>query len=103
MHRIAMLSFATLGATCIYAGYQLFCGLPALNGHLNGQGPRMTRAGVLLLNVVPGALLALLGTGILTAEVRGIVTHRPAFQRHIPAAEGTSWHPAKSGFLSGAA
>jgi hypothetical protein len=46
-----------------------------------------------LLNIVPGAFLALFGAALLTTEARGMVlAHRPAILRQGPAAEGTSWH-----------
>ena len=89
MNYVASLFLAAVGATCIYAGYKLFCDLPVVSAH----GPRASRAAVFLLNILPGALLALSGTALLTTEARGMLTHRPAMQRHAPAAEGTSWHP----------
>ena len=67
--RFAMLLLTSLGIACIYAGYKLFCGLPALNG----ETTRATRSGVLLLNIIPGILLALIGTGLLTAQAHGIL------------------------------
>ena len=73
MDRFAVLLMTSLGVACIYAGYKLFCGLPALNG----QTTRASRSGVLLLNVIPGILLALIGTGLLTAEAHGILSRRP--------------------------
>lgn len=96
MDRFAMLLITSLGIACIYAGYKLFCGLPALNG----QTSRASRTGVLLLNVIPGILLAIAGTGLLSAEVHGILSRQPAIQRHQPAAEGTSWHLHKPGFMN---
>jgi hypothetical protein len=98
MDWIAMLFVAAVGASCVYAGYKLFCGLPALS-----DGPRASRASVLLLNVVPGALLALIGMGLLTAEARGLVSHRPAIRRQTQPAEGASWHLRKPGFFARAA
>jgi hypothetical protein len=92
--RFAVLLITSLGVACIYAGYKLFCGLPALNG----QTTRATRSGVLLLNIIPGILLALIGTGLLTAEAHGILSHRPSVQRH-QSQEGTSWHQHKRGFM----
>jgi hypothetical protein len=89
MNFVATLFLATVGATCIYAGYRLFCDLPAISR----QGLRANRAAVLLLNIFPGALLAMSGTALLTAEARVMLSHRPAAIRHYePAAEGTSWH-----------
>jgi hypothetical protein len=84
MDYVASLFLAALGATCIYAGYKLFCDLPAMGA---------SRAAVFLLNIVPGALLALSGTALLTSEARGMLSHRPAIRRDAPPAEGTSWHP----------
>jgi hypothetical protein len=89
MDYIASFLLSAVGTTCIYAGYWLFCDLPAMSG----RGSRVNRAAVFLLNIVPGALLALSGAALLTTEARGILSHRPAVQRHAPAAEGTSWHP----------
>jgi hypothetical protein len=89
MDYVASLFLAAIGATCIYAGYKLFCDLPAMSEH----GHRASRAAVLLLNVVPGALLALSGTALLTTEARGMLSHRPSIRRDGPPAEGTSWHP----------
>jgi hypothetical protein len=87
MEQIATLILAGVGAACIYAGYRLFCGLPAMK-----RVGQTNRAGVFLMNMVPGALLALFGTVLLTTEARAMVSHRPALERHQPATEGTSWH-----------
>lgn len=89
-----MLLLTSLGIACIYAGYKLFCGLPALSG----ETTRATRSGVLLLNIIPGILLALIGTGLLTAEAHGILSRRPSIERH-QSPEGTSWHLHKRGFM----
>ena len=96
MDRLAVLLITSLGLACICAGYKLFCGLPALNG----QTTLTSRSGVLLLNVIPGILLALIGTGLLTAEAHGILSRRPStsIQRH-QSQEGTSWHPHKHGLM----
>ena len=99
MDRIAILLITGLGVACIFAGYRLFCGLPALRG----QAPGTSRTAVWLMNVVPGALLALLGTGLLAAEARSLTSHRPAIQRRQPPAEGVGWHRGKSGAPSRAA
>ena len=64
----------SLALACIYAGYKLFCGLPALN--------RGSRIGVLLLNVIPGILLALIGTGLLAAQVHNVVSHASVARHH---------------------
>jgi len=94
MEQIAMLLMAGVGVACIYIGYQLFCGLPAIAGSARS----VSRTRVFLMNVVPGALLALIGAGILTAETRNILPHRHAAIRQKAAPEGVSWHPAKSGY-----
>ena len=65
-----MLFVASIGLICIYAGYQLFCGVPSGWVH---------RA--LILNIVPGALLGLAGMGILTAEFRMTISHKPVVER----------------------
>lgn len=93
MDRFAILFLTSLGVGCLCAGYKLFCGLPALSG----KTTRASRAGVVLLNVIPGILLALLGTGLLTAEVHGILAQQPGIHRRQPSAEGTSWHLHKPG------
>jgi hypothetical protein len=90
-----MLLLTSLGIACIYAGYKLFCGLPALNG----ETTRASRTGVLLLNIIPGILLALIGTGLLTAQVHGFLSHRASIERH-QSQEGTSWHLLKPGLMS---
>jgi hypothetical protein len=90
MENLATLILAAVGIACIYTGYRLFCCLPALN---NRTVPT-NRAAVFLMNVVPGALLALFGAVLLTTQARAMVAHRPVIQRRQPAAEGTSWHPA---------
>ncbi len=94
MDRFAMLFLAGLGLACICAGYQLFCGLPAMTG----PRPRVSPASVLLLNIIPGALLALIGAGILTAETHSIVSHKHVVPHRRSAGEGVSWHPGKAGF-----
>jgi hypothetical protein len=87
MDRIAMLFLTGVGIMCLYAGYKLFCGLPAING------TQTSRTSVFLLNIVPGALLALIGTGILAAEARNLVAaDRPLIHRHHSGEEGASWH-----------
>ncbi len=65
-----MLFVASIGLICIYAGYKLFCGIPS------GVGTR-----ALILNIVPGALLGLAGMGILTAEFRMAISHKPVVER----------------------
>lgn len=83
---MAALFLACLGATLIYAGYRLFCDLPALR-------ERTTRRYVMLTNVLPGVTLALLGATLLTTQTMSMAAHRPAKPRH-PSAQGTSWKPA---------
>jgi len=79
MNWLGMLFFTGLAVVCIHAGYQLFCGLPAL---------RCTgRLGTFVLNIIPGALLALIGMGILTAQVRSLVLHKTVLHK-------TAVHPA---------
>lgn len=95
MDRFAVFLITSLGVACICVGYKLFCGLPALNG----ETTRASRSGVLLLNIIPGILLALIGTGLLTAEAHGILSRHTSVQRHQPAAEGTSWHLHQRGFM----
>lgn len=94
MEQIAMLLLMGLGVACIYVGYQLFCGLPAIGG----SPARVSRTRVLLVNVIPGALLALIGAGILTAGTRNILPRRHAIVHQKPASEGASWHPGKSSY-----
>jgi hypothetical protein len=90
MDRVTALFLAALGATCIFAGYRLFCDLPALSE----QRHRANRASVLLMNVVPGLLLAVFGTALVTTQLRDIFAPRAAIRHRVPATEGTSWHPA---------
>jgi hypothetical protein len=99
MDRIAMLFFAGLGAACIYAGYRLFCDLPAMNGEQGSPNG----AAVFFMNVVPGILLAVLGVGLLAAQAHGVMSQRSAVRHRQPAAEGASWHSGKAGFLARAA
>lgn len=92
MPSFAMLLLACVGLGSIFGGYRLFCGLPVLNNR--GSGRPATRRAVFLLNIVPGALLALFGTGLLMAEARGAIAPRPAVRHHRLSPEGTSWRPA---------
>jgi hypothetical protein len=92
MEQVATLILAIVGAACIYAGYRLFCGLPALNNP-NRPTNRLT---VFLMNIVPGALLALFGTVLLTTQARAMVSHRPNVEHRLPSTEGTAWHPSSS-------
>jgi hypothetical protein len=83
MDRIAMSLLAGVGVLLIYAGYKLFCGLPNRN-----EGT--SRTSVFLMNIIPGALLALVGTGLVA---HGLFAHQavPAAHRH-RASEGATWH-----------
>ena len=85
MDCVAMLFLASVGTTCIYAGYRLFCDLPAVSR----QGPHVNRAAVFLLNIVPGVLLSVSGSALLTAEARVALSHRPAVRHYEPAADDT--------------
>ena len=95
MERFAVLLLTSLGFACLFAGYKLFCGLPALNGETS----RASRTGVLLLNIIPGILLALIGAGVLTAQVEGILAHHQSAERH-ESPDGASWHMHKRGPMS---
>ena len=53
-----------IGGMSLYVGYRLFCDAPLV-------APKSTRASV-LRNFVAGALLAVLGLGILFVEARGL-------------------------------
>ena len=87
MDRILMLLFAALGALCMFAGYRLFCDLPILRI----LGSRRNWAALILLNIVPGAVLALFGAALFVTEARAMVNHRPDIHSTSPA-EGTSLH-----------
>jgi hypothetical protein len=97
MDGIVMLLVAWAGLTCIWLGYKLFCGLPAISV----DGPQASRSSVFLMNVVPGALLALVGSGLLTADAR-VLTHH-SNRSHTPAGQGASWHHTRSEFRTHAA
>jgi len=84
-----------VGATCIFAGYKLFCDLPALSE----PQPRENRASVVLTNVIPGLLLAVLGTALVTTQVRGMISPSRMIRHHEPAAHGASWHPVSPGIV----
>jgi hypothetical protein len=90
MDRIAMSLLAGVGVLLIYAGYKLFCGLPALNG------TSANRTSVFMLNIVPGALLALAGTALIA---QGIV---PPHRHKVPQ-RATTWHHNKPAILPRAA
>ena len=68
-----------IGLICIYAGYVLFCGLPAAR---RGR----SRMRLFLLNLLPGALLALIGMSAVTWQVKSVIApHRVVRQRQVPA------------------
>ncbi len=88
MDYFVRLFIATLGLACIYAGYRLFCGLPALNPHRP-----VNRASVYALNVIPGVILALSGAGLLTAQALIPLSHRhssTSIERRVPS--GAAFH-----------
>jgi hypothetical protein len=89
MNLVAALFLTGVGATCVFAGYRLFCDLPALSE----PRPRGNGTSVLLTNVVPGLLLAVLGTALVTTEVRDMFAPGHTIRHHEPAAHGASWHP----------
>jgi hypothetical protein len=91
MEHLATLILAAVGAACIYAGYRLFCGLPAMNNCVRPSN----RAAVFLMNIVPGALLAVFGTVLLTTQARAMVSHRPVLEQHHVSPEGAAWHPTR--------
>jgi hypothetical protein len=99
MDRVTALFLVALGATCIFAGYRLFCDLPALSE----QRHRANRLAVLLMNVVPGLLLAVFGTALVTTQLRDVFAPSAVIRHRAPATEGTSWHPAGSGTFRRAA
>ena len=72
------------GLFCVAAGYWLFCESPALRRSV-------TIRRLFWGNIVPGALLALFGTGLVTVQTRSLLAHRPDVRRHAPAAQDTSW------------
>lgn len=96
MDRLGMVFLAGVGLVCIYAGYELFCGLPAARGH-----SRFSRA--LVLNIVPGALLGLAGMGILTAEFRMAISHKPAIERRQRPVDESTGHRKEAGLPARAA
>ncbi len=78
--------FAAIGVACIYAGYRLFCGLPAL------RTAPADPASVVLRNMLPGALLAVTGAALLTVQAQAVLGAHTGPRRHTPPVEGTSWH-----------
>jgi hypothetical protein len=68
-----------IGLICIYAGYVLFCRLPAARA---GR----SRMRLFFLNLLPGALLALIGMSAITYQVKSVIApHRVVRQRQAPA------------------
>lgn len=56
-----------IGAVSVYVGYQLFCNVPQENRRLT--------------NIVAGALLAVLGLGIMVMEIRAMGANEQAHRR----------------------
>jgi hypothetical protein len=82
-----------IGLICIYAGYVLFCGLPAAR-----RGRSRTR--LLLLNILPGALLAAIGMSVITSQVKTIFEpHRIVRERQTPAVDSRERVPVRPGGL----
>jgi hypothetical protein len=78
-----------IGLICIYAGYVLFCGLPAAR---IGR----SRMRLLLLNIVPGALLALIGMTAITSQVKSVLEpHRIVRERQTPAVDSRERVPVR--------
>jgi hypothetical protein len=86
MPQAATLILAALGIVCIAVGYRLFCGLPALRPQ-----HRTPRAAVFMLNILPGALLALFGAGLVTVQARTLLSKHPEIHQHEPATQETGW------------
>lgn len=98
MERVAMVCLAALGSLCIYAGYRLFCDLPAIRGggHANWKA-------IVFLNIVPGAALALLGTILLTTEARAIASQPAPVRRQGPTSSGAAARESAPGHHAGPA
>lgn len=79
MERWITLFLTGAGIALIYAGYLLFCGLPSAENRRNVSKTRL-----LMLNVLPGALLALSGMAIITAQVRTVLVPHASIQHHQP-------------------
>jgi len=84
MGLFSLLCILGAAAICLHEGYRLFCGIPAAGNQ--------SRARVFLWNIIPGAILALLGAGLLTAGVHRIVSHDAQAHRVIPSSRGALWH-----------
>jgi hypothetical protein len=86
MPQAATLILAALGIICIAVGYRLFCGLPALR-----RQHRTPRAALFVLNILPGALLALFGAGLFTVQARTLLSKHPGIHQHEHATQETGW------------
>lgn len=73
--RVMTVLMTAIGIACIYAGYLLFCGLPAAR-------TARSKARVFAINIVPGALLALIGMTVITAQLRSVMEPRPMVRQH---------------------
>jgi hypothetical protein len=91
MGLFSLLCMLGAAAICLREGYKLFCGIPAAGSQ--------SRRRVFLWNIVPGALLALLGAGLLTAGVHRIVSHDAQTQRLVPGSRGAVWHHAPNSHI----
>lgn len=86
MNHLPTIFLAVLGLTLIYAGYELFCGLPVMSQRA------VSRARVILLNMVPGVILTLAGAALFTTEARAMISQRSDFHRHLAPASDSA-HP----------
>jgi hypothetical protein len=77
------LAIAAGGLLSIYLGYKLFCDVPVRIGR--------TFRRVVILNLVSGVALALLGVGILTADIRSMQNNDSPALRHKKSAEEGSF------------
>ena len=83
------LAMMAIGGVSLYVGYRLFCDTPPLS--------EARVRSIVLRNFVAGALLAVLGLGILFTEARAFAAqshaaHRQS-NRHHPAEEGSFQTP----------
>ena len=88
MGLFSLLCILGAAAICLHEGYKLFCGIPAAGSQTRGR--------VFLWNIIPGAVLALLGAGLLTAGVHRIVSHDAQAHRSVRGSHGVVWHSASS-------
>ena len=83
------LALMAIGAVSLYVGYRLFCDVPRVSE--NRPRPAVVR------NFVAGALLAVLGLGILFHEARGFAAQRREahgmWNRTKPAQQGSFESP----------